>query len=541
MREFLSILAVGAVMALAWALWRLVAWLREPAPTESNVVGGRRLLTEQQARALAERDAGAGGDPRRYEWGSVSVSPKAALTHFFAVGTSGSGKTIVLRKLLRSVVHQLGRDERCVIFDIKGDYWEFLQQHCSSPMFDPARDVMRLHPFVEGTPAWDIARDASPTNAPSVCAGLLPLGSDKDSSHFVNATRQMMTLVMDAFRALGGDWSLWDLVVACNSAKNLRELARASGLTEIIDRLSDRNPETGSVVGSLSTATDCLRAPAAIWNTAHVEGQKFSIAEWMEGRGPRVLVIGFDTSKRASMERVTQMLMSRIISQLLSLKSKGLEDAPRTWLFLDELPFAGRIEELLNCLNAGRSQGIAAVLGTQTMLTLQLPSHYPHGEAAAIVANARNRAYLRPGDDDTAQWIGKQIGKQLLYETGYSSGQTHDSRGGNSSQAGEDHRIQERFAVNPDELKDLPLPQADVPMTGVFEIDQGVWIYTMPPSEFPDRPEPRDSRTVPEDAVPPSIKWTPEDRMRLRLPPERSKPEPDSEVVASDSDHVELE
>ncbi|MGV2342203.1 MAG UNVERIFIED_CONTAM: type IV secretion system DNA-binding domain-containing protein [Planctomycetaceae bacterium] len=51
--------------------------------------------------------------------------------HFLAVGTTGSGKTVVMRLLMQSVLPEIGsgNDVRAVIYDAKQDMMSILQQH----------------------------------------------------------------------------------------------------------------------------------------------------------------------------------------------------------------------------------------------------------------------------------------------------------------------------------------------------------------------------------------------------------------------------
>ena len=522
MRELLSIISVVGLLALTYGIWRIVVWLQESAPSESNSVRGRKLLAYEDAHNLALADVERSSDQRSYPWGGIPVSAKSALGHFVAIGAPGAGKTIMVRQLLRAALQQMQDGDRCVIFDMKGDYWPFIRSHCGGGSFMAERDAALIHPFCDSTPAWDVAADASPLDDDAVCAGLLPSDATDRNPHFTAACRQLLAAVMAAFRKLGGTWTLWDLVVACSSEANLQLLGRAAKLPDIANRLASKGNEKGSVLGSVSTATNHLRIPAALWKRSLLENNRFSLTDWMEGRGPRVLVLGYDTNKQESLQPLIQALLSRIIADLLA--GAEHEHAPKTWMFLDELPLAGRIDKLSHLLNTARSKGIATVIGTQSVNMLNIPALYPGTETPAILANPRNRAFLRTSDNESAQWMANQIGKREAYESGFSSGQGWSQQGGRSTQEGTDARLQERFLIHPDEFKDTPSPDEQTPLIGSFESFHGVWQGAIPPSQFPQRPGGGFPPKAPSDDLPESLQWTAADRERLRLPAATDQP-----------------
>ncbi len=516
MRELLSFFAIAGIIGLAYGVLRIAAWLRAAQPSDSPTVRGRKLLDYGEVLDSANRDFQESVDPRAYPWGGTPVTAKAALGHFVAVGAPGSGKTILLRTLLREVLRQLNATDRCIVFDMKGDFWPFVHEQCSGNHFTAESDAILLHPFCDSTPAWDIARDAGPLDADSVCAGLLPLTASDKSPHFVMGARQLMASVIAAFRALNSDWTLWDLLVACSSAKNLQLLAKASKLTDITERLAHKGDETGSVVATLSTATHHLRIPAALWKRSWLQGNRFALSDWIADRGPRVLVLGYDTSKKASLQPIVQAVLSRVISELLG--GPEHEHAPKTWVFLDELPFAGRVDNLADFLNGGRSKGVAAVLGTQSVNMLNIPSLYPGTETPAVLANPTNRAFLRTQDNETAQWMANQLGKREAYESGFSSSEGRSQQGGRSAQSGTDSRIQERFIIHPDDLKDIASPSERQPLTGAFESAHGVWTCSIPPQHFPGRPQGGLPVKADAEGISESLQWSDEDLTRLHIP-----------------------
>jgi hypothetical protein len=422
MRELFSLLAIVAILGLAYGILRIAAWLRSAVPLDSTYVRGRKLLSYEQVLDAANReiDLQESEDRRVYQWGGTPVTAKATLGHFVAVGAPGSGKTILLRTLLRDALRQMAPTDRCLVFDMKGDFWPFINEQCSDDAIAADSDAVLLHPFRTSTQAWDIAQDAGPLEADSVCAGLLPMAANEKNPHFVNAARQLMASVMAAFRTLGSKWTFWDLLVACSSEKNMRLLAKASKLPDILERLAHKGDESGSAVGTLSSATNHLRIPAALWQRSWLKGHRFALKDWLADTGPRVLVVGYDTSKKSSLQPIVQAILSRVIAELLS--RPETDEAPNTWVFLDELPFTGRIDNLADFLNSGRSKGVSTVIGTQSVNMLNIPSLYPGTETPAILANPTNRSFLRTTKQRSGWPISSGNGRRMKKDSRQAKG-----------------------------------------------------------------------------------------------------------------------
>jgi hypothetical protein len=112
---------------------------------------GRRTTSARRAKGRSR-----GGSLR---FGNVLLPEAAATSHFLFVGTTGSGKSILQRLLMRDVLLGIrpGTDRRAFVFDAKGDMCAFLRRaEVSCP-------VLSLNPFEsrEFAVAWDIAKDVT--------------------------------------------------------------------------------------------------------------------------------------------------------------------------------------------------------------------------------------------------------------------------------------------------------------------------------------------------------------------------------------------
>src|SRR5262249_53998029 len=111
------------------------------------------------------------------------------------------------------------------------------------------------------------------------------------------------------------------------------------------------------------------------------------------------------------LDAINRVLFQRLVELLLA---QPEADGVRTYLFLDELRDAGKLDGLGRLLTKGRSKGCAAVLGFQDIEGLR----DVYGERAAneLVGQCGNKAILRLESPATAEWASQVLGEQEGYD-----------------------------------------------------------------------------------------------------------------------------
>ena len=90
-------------------------------------------------------------------FGSLDLPPSVATRHFLLVGTTGCGKTTLLRRLEQSVLPEIGtsKDCRAIVFDPKNDVVPQLAA------IAPDAELVITNPFDVRATAWDVAADVN--------------------------------------------------------------------------------------------------------------------------------------------------------------------------------------------------------------------------------------------------------------------------------------------------------------------------------------------------------------------------------------------
>ena len=368
---------------------------------------GRRLISFSDAKKIAQHYLVA--NEKTVFWGFLQLPAWVATSHFSVTGATGSGKTIILRLLMQSVLPGItrGNDSRALIYDAKQDMLSILTGIC------PKQRIVLLNPFDERGAAWDMAADiSSPATAQQVAAILIPEEKHTSQPFFADAARHLLAGVMISFiRNSPENWIFRDVIFAMKSGDRLKEvLSRDESTRDLLEYF--KNELTAqNIMSTVATKLQRYEFIAAAWSHAT---EKISLKQWVEEES--ILVLGNDEATRTALDAINQVIFKRVTELVLD---QSESTTRRTWFFLDEVREAGRLEGLGRLLTKGRSKGACVVLGYQDIEGLR--EVYGHQTAAEITGQCSNKAILRTDSPETAKWGASLFGDQEILERSTSS------------------------------------------------------------------------------------------------------------------------
>jgi hypothetical protein len=205
---------------------KVKGWFSPGAPmTTRERIRGRELLSFERIKELAANYQGP-------YWGFVQLPRASSTQHFAAIGSTGSGKTMLLRLLMQSVIPHIkeGSDSRALIYDAKADILPILDgMGVNAP-------VWILNPFDERSAAWEIGVDVTaPATAQQIATILIAPGKNESQPFFTDAARALLTGVMISFiKRSPGKWLLSDVIHATRTTQSLREVLSATEETKYL-------------------------------------------------------------------------------------------------------------------------------------------------------------------------------------------------------------------------------------------------------------------------------------------------------------------
>lgn len=347
-------------------------------------------------------------DPKDYPflWGKYYLSWERAREHFLVMGATGSGKTVLLRRLMQTVLPQIGTaaapGRRALIYDSKKDMLAVLVG-----MGVPLERIAIMNPFDARGVAWDIAADVQSPQEATELANLLIPKEQESQPFFSNTARSILRGVIEVFMSTSpGAWTLRHILLACEDHSVLRRILKSHPPTIWLLGLMDKEQTWLDIKSSLDSHLYRFRFIAAAWHAAHEKGLKISIKQWLAGE--KILVLGNDDNARSELDIINRLFFDKM-SQLINSQTPSEAKNKQTWLFLDEVREAGKLNTLHSLLLRARSKNCAVVLGFQDVVGME--SVYGEKEARELLGCPATLAilHLNPTAHAARKWASEVI------------------------------------------------------------------------------------------------------------------------------------
>lgn len=332
---------------------------RRERALRDRVIAGTLVATEKQLAKLIGTEiaavAKANAQPRPLTIGTVPIPARLETRHMAMIGTTGSGKTTVLRQLLDGIE---ARGEAALVYDTSG---EFIAHY-----YRPERGDVILNPFDARCAFWSpFAEIAHPADAARIAHQFITETGHQDSDVWLERTSSARTFADDADRATGS--VLFMLAKAANLIQFLR--AEDSGgkpfaFRDFIHGLDKR-----------SGARPWIFVPR---KEDYFEASKPLLACWLECAASAVLGLPPSADRRI-------------------------------WFVLDELADLPRVDNLARLLPEGRKFGAAVVLTFQALG--QMRHRYGPQIAESMLGCCNTKLFLQTIDSETRQWASQTIGE----------------------------------------------------------------------------------------------------------------------------------
>jgi type IV secretory pathway TraG/TraD family ATPase VirD4 len=317
----------------------------------------------------------------------LPVNLPAETKHFKIIGTTGTGKSSVIRLMIKRA---LRRGDRAIIADPDGGYL--------SNFYQPERGDIILNPFDARSRSWALLDEIhSPHDVRLIAESLIPQGQQDDE--WKSYARLFIA----------------SLLTYCKQAnKNLNDflyLAMAAPQEELYEILKKTpaapytDPANSKMFGSLRSVASTHLASLEYIQSA--SGEAFSIREWIRN-GKGCLFLPYRSDQIAALRELISTWMRLAILETLRLEEKD----NRLWFFVDELDALGQIGGMKDALARVRKYGGRMVLGFQSIS--QVRATYGN-EADTIVENCANTLILRCSASEgggTSRFASELIGQQ---------------------------------------------------------------------------------------------------------------------------------
>jgi hypothetical protein len=326
------------------------------------------------------------------------------------IGETGSGKTNTM-ELFASQMHP---KKPVLAFDYKGrDYAEFFAQ--------TDRDVHVLS--VRGSNVvWNIFAECDREEDLDEIAKML---FGQGDNYFQTAARQVFAgcckvVWRDAERA-GATPDNAALRQFFESTTGEEAYESLDGYDDLTPAAQHLNPESEKQASGVWAEVQSTVLDVFIGDFAAEVGDdqtSWSMTRSMRSTDGRAVVIDYDSRRGESAEPVYKLLLDLAARECLT------DPNQIQYMILDEFAALPKLDRIERLVNAGRSQGVLAFFGLQSLG--QLISTYGTNEAYSLIAGMPQLIFHSPGDDKTVELIQDSVGEKREWVESYSEKEGDD-------------------------------------------------------------------------------------------------------------------
>lgn len=387
---------IGGLIGLIFGViinWLMSLFIRKRGDQtcEDRTISGTHIVSENELVAKASQEASTGS----FNIGKVPVPDGCETRHFAMIGTTGSGKTTVLRQMLDRIEQ---RGDAALVYDTSG---EFVANY-----YNPERGDIILNPFDARCAYWSPFDEIShPADADRIAHQLVSETGSYDDDVWLETSR---ILVANMLRTLWneGNCTLEALFDALQ-VKTKEELKNWLGHTSSARTFADdADRATGSVLFMLAKAANLIQFLRA----ANTGGKPFAFRDFIYGldkhEGPKPWI--FVPRKEDYFEAAKPLMACWL--ECAASAVLGLSPSPnrRIWFLLDELADLPKVENLARLLPEGRKFGAAVTLTFQALGQMQ--HRYGDNIAESMLACCNTKLFLQMADQETRVWASETIG-----------------------------------------------------------------------------------------------------------------------------------
>jgi hypothetical protein len=355
--------------------------------------------------------------------------------HMLIAGTTGVGKSQLIRSLLRAI---RARGERAIVADVGGDLLATLV----------APNDLLLNPLDARSRPWSpFAEMRGASDADRIAQIIIP-DAEGDAGEWHKYSQSLLGAVLERLYQQGAatNEQLLHYLTVAKSEKIEPLIAGLPAQTLFDTGAAKMLSSVRGIIGSYLPSYRYLPGAAGV--------SAFSISRWIETESSSWMWLPYRDRDASALRPLLGAWIGEAISAVQSLPPS---DARRIWFVLDECASLGRIHGLTDALTKGRKYGLCAVIGIQDIS--QLRALYGREPAATLLSCLRSTVVFNTPDPETADYLSRRLGEAEIVREAESRGE----RGSNVSEQRTTQRV-----VLASELQNLPNLAAYLKLAGDY-------------------------------------------------------------------------
>ncbi|MGH8225513.1 MAG: type IV secretion system DNA-binding domain-containing protein [Gammaproteobacteria bacterium] len=383
----------------------------------------------------------------RLDIGGLPIPLRYEVLHFLISGSTGSGKSQLLARLLLTLSLRRAWGDRCIVIDPGTSL---------APHFLLPGDCI-LNPLDKRALPWSpLAEMQSPNDAPRIARSIIPDPPSPSDRSWYGYARQLLAATLVHVWECGGDnGDLLDLLTLASRADDL--CSACAGTPASILFLQGNEKMRANSQGVLSPYL-----AAFTYLPRRAGSQSFALRKWANQQYTKFQKGWLWWPVPTNQLDVLAPLIATQVAALTTAVLQLPEDrSRRMFVVADEFAQLGKVASIEQALTLGRKHGLVAVLAIQSIA--QLRQIYGHDGAQVLLSCLSNWVILRSADAETAEAMSRHVGDHEVQITERSEGESGNYGDGRSQRSRSitlsEHRRVER-ALLASQIQRLPERQA---------------------------------------------------------------------------------
>ena len=327
----------------------------------------------------------------------IAISSSREQTNFLVLGTTGGGKSMVVKPMLNSII---SRGDSALIFDEKKEY---------TRSFYHENSTVLIAPWDSRGTQWFIGGDVlTQQDAYLIANCLIPTNKSKDEM-WVKGARLIFVGMLVSLIGQRKPWGWVELaqLLSLPQEDMLEKLTRYFPIAKSF--IVEKSKTTQGFYVNLIAELSWLEELAAAW--PYINSKGFSIKKWVSKQtNKKIIIIQSDSRYEAIGAPLCNALISLMTRYYLA---QSDDETRRTWLVIDEAANLPVNPMLLKWLELARSKGARSIISTQSIS--RLVDLYSQNNTDAMLNLLSTVISLRIGPaGEDARHTAKIFGERLV-------------------------------------------------------------------------------------------------------------------------------
>lgn len=328
--------------------------------------------------------------------------------HVLFIGGIGTGKTVGMSSLIRSVRHGLGPQDALVFFDTKGDYLASFGREgdsivAATTTSDPRQRYWNVFEEFRAVPPGRDVEDEILEVSNGLFSNLLDNAGD--NIYFANAARDLFVALLTALLRDSTARTNRDirLGIAGMSITEMHELLDRPGNEDLRGAKHYIAKEgSSSAMASLAFMQQVIQES---FRSSFGREGNFSIRRFLREKGSRALFLEYDIASGTMLAPIYKTMLDIAMKEAMSRQRAS----GRVVFVLDEFALLPELTHLTNGLNFGRSLGLRFIVGTQN--TRQVEAKYGPEIAGSVLSAFGSVFAFRLFDGASREFVRDRFGE----------------------------------------------------------------------------------------------------------------------------------